>query len=118
MPLLRPEVGQQVRGCCPYRHQASSQALAQSFGHSIKQGGVMLKIKHGRKSAPRSGISIRAAKPSIRAVNINKWALKKVLAHYDLIGVCIPFWARMARHQTKTVPRTWFHFNVQGAHDD
>jgi len=41
-----------------------------------------------------------------------------VLAHYDLIGVCIPFWARMARHQTKTVPRTWFHFNVQGAHDD
>jgi hypothetical protein len=41
MPLLRPEVGQQVRCSRPYRHQASSQALAQSFGHSIKQGGMM-----------------------------------------------------------------------------
>ena len=72
----------------------------------------MLKIKHGRKSAPRNGICIRPAKPKIRGVNINKWAFKGVLAHYDLIGICIPFWARIARYQTKSVPRTWFHYNV------
>jgi tRNA-dihydrouridine synthase B len=36
-----------------------------------------------------------------------------VLEHYDLIGICIPFWARIARHQTKTVPRTWFHYNME-----
>ena len=78
----------------------------------------MLKIKHGRKSELRSGISIRAAKPRIRAVNLNKWGFKGVLAHYDLIGICIPFWARITRHQTKTVPRTWFHYNVKGAYDE
>ena len=42
MPLLRSEVGQQVRGCCPYRHQASSQALAAPLGQPVKQGGVMM----------------------------------------------------------------------------
>jgi hypothetical protein len=78
----------------------------------------MLRIKGGRKSVPRSGICIRPAKPRIQAVNINKWAFKKVLAHYDLIGICIPFWARIARYQTKSVPRTWFHYNVAGANDD
>lgn len=79
---------------------------------------MILKIKYGRKSVPRSGISIRAAKPRIRAVNLNKWGFKGVLAHYDLIGVCIPFWARIARYQTKSVPRTWFHYNVAGVNYD
>jgi len=77
----------------------------------------MIKIKNGRKSAMRSGICIRAAKPKIRGVNINKWAFKLVLAHYDLIGICIPFWARIARYQTKSVPRTWFYYNVRGQYE-
>jgi len=78
----------------------------------------MIKIKEGRKSLSRNGVRVRPAKPKIRAVNLHKWADRLVLAHYDLIGICIPFWARMARHQTKTVPRTWFYFNVAGASDD
>ena len=72
------------------------------------------------KSKPRFGRRVRPAltKPIMQGVNINKWALKKVLARYDLIGRCIPFWANVKRYQTKTVPRTWFRFNIKGAHDD
>jgi hypothetical protein len=72
------------------------------------------------KSKPRFGRRVRPAltKPKIQAVNIHKWSNKIMYAHYILIGRCIPFWANIKRYQTKTVPRTWFHYNVAGANDD